>query len=91
MGPMAMSVQGYTMISVSKQGIAFLISAVAAVAGAGFAQNIQRLDPALDQLIEPNIKVELVATGFNKWTEGPVWTHAQSLMFAEIPANSIIQ
>ena len=35
--------------------------------------------------------VERIATGFNKWTEGPVWTHAQSLLFAEIPANSIIE
>ena len=79
------------MLSVSKHGIALLISSVVAVAGSGFAQSIQKLDPALDQLIDANTNVELVATGFNKWTEGPVWTHAQSLMFAEIPANSIIQ
>lgn len=57
----------------------------------GFAQNIQKLDPVLDQLIDTNAHVERIATGFNKWTEGPVWTHAQSLLFAEIPANNIIQ
>jgi gluconolactonase len=79
------------MLSVRKHGIALLISSFAAVAGSGFAQSIQKLDPALDQLIDVNTNVERVATGFNKWTEGPVWTHAQSLMFAEIPANSIIQ
>src|SRR3989442_15868931 len=28
-------------------------------------------------------------TGFNKWTEGPVWTHKGTLLFAEIPANNI--
>ena len=31
-----------------------------------------------------------VATGFDKWTEGPVWTRSNSLLFAEIPANNII-
>lgn len=75
----------------SKHRIVLLISSVAAVAGSGFSQNIQKLDPALDQLIDANAAVERVATGFDKWTEGPVWTHAQWLMFAEIPANSIIQ
>jgi len=57
----------------------------------GFCQGIQRLDPALDQLIDLDANVERIATGFNKWTEGPVWTRAQSLFFAEIPANSIIE
>jgi gluconolactonase len=57
----------------------------------GFCQEIQRLDPALDQLIDTGTSVERIATGFNKWTEGPVWTRAQSLLFAEIPANSIIE
>ena len=75
----------------SKRGIAFLISSITAIASSGLAQNIQKLDPALDELIGVNPVVERVATGFNKWTEGPVWTHAQSLMFAEIPANSIIK
>jgi gluconolactonase len=57
----------------------------------GFGQSIQKLDPAMDQLIDGNATVERIATGFNKWTEGPVWTHAGSLLFAEIPGNSIIQ
>lgn len=52
-------------------------------------QEIQRLDPALDQLVPKNAKLERVATGFNEWTEGPVWTHEGSLLFAEIPANRI--
>ena len=75
----------------NKCGITLLIAWVPAVINSGFAQNIQKLDPALDQLIDVNTTVERVATGFNKWTEGPVWTHSQSLMFAEIPANNIIQ
>src|SRR5581483_3504083 len=55
-----------------------------------FAQDIERLDPAADQLIAANAKLERVATGFYKWTEGPAWTHEGSLLFAEIPANNIV-
>jgi gluconolactonase len=54
-----------------------------------FAQEVQRLDPALDQIVPADAKLERVATGFNKWTEGPVWTRAGYLMFAEIPSNNI--
>lgn len=55
------------------------------------SQEIQRLDPSADQLIPASAKLERVATGFDKWTEGPVWTHAGSLLFAIIPANTIEQ
>jgi gluconolactonase len=54
-------------------------------------QTIEKLDPSLDQLINSTATLERVATGFKKWTEGPVWSHSQSLLFAEIPANNIIQ
>src|SRR5580692_11429832 len=54
------------------------------------AQSVERLDPALDQLVDPNAAVERVATGF-KWTEGPVWTHSGSLMFASIQENRIME
>ena len=53
------------------------------------AQEIQKLDPALDQIVPANAKLERVAQGFDKWTEGPVWTRQGSLLFAEIPANNI--
>ncbi len=56
-----------------------------------FSQSIQKLDPAMDQIAPANAKIEKIASGFNKWTEGPVWTHANTLLFAEIPANNIIQ
>jgi gluconolactonase len=55
------------------------------------AQEIQRLDPAVDQLVPANAKLERVATGFDKWTEGPVWTRGGRLLFAVIPANSIVK
>src|SRR5215469_15271668 len=54
-------------------------------------QEIERLDPAVNQLVPANAKLERVATGFDKWTEGPVWTHADTLLFAVIPANLIEQ
>lgn len=56
-----------------------------------FSQDIQKLDPALDQIVGPDAKLERVAGGFDKWTEGPVWTRGGTLLFAEIPANNIIQ
>ena len=49
---------------------------------------IQRLDPAANQIIPANAKIERVATGF-KWTEGPVWIPAGFLLFADIPHNNI--
>lgn len=55
------------------------------------AQEIQKLDPALDQIVPPHAAIEHVASGLNKWTEGPVWTREGSLLFAEIPSNSILQ
>lgn len=55
------------------------------------SQEIQKLDPALDQLVPADAKLERVATGFNKWIEGPVWTRQGTLLFAEIPSNKIDQ
>jgi gluconolactonase len=57
----------------------------------GFSQNVQRLDPALDALVSARAKLECVATGFNKWLEGPVWTREGALLFTEIPSNNIDQ
>jgi gluconolactonase len=51
---------------------------------------VERLDPALDQIIPDQPRLERVATGPGfKWTEGPVWIPAGYLLFAEIPSNSI--
>ena len=55
------------------------------------AQTIEKLDPTLDQIVPPDAKLERVATGFNKWIEGPVWTRQGTLLFAEIPSNKINQ
>jgi gluconolactonase len=66
-----------------------LLAMTAMALSTAMAQEIQRLDPALDQLVPTNAKLEKVVGGFDKWTEGPVWTHQGSLLFAEIPANQI--
>jgi gluconolactonase len=58
---------------------------------AAFSQDIQKFDSVLDHIVGPDARLERVATGFDKWTEGPVWTREGTLLFAEIPANNIIQ
>ncbi|HVN04920.1 MAG TPA: SMP-30/gluconolactonase/LRE family protein [Bryobacteraceae bacterium] len=64
--------------------------ALFAMAAPLFPQTVKKLDPALDKLIPAGAKLTRVATGFNKWTEGPVWTRTNALLFAEIPGNSIM-
>ena len=51
--------------------------------------NLQRLDPALDDLIAADAQMEKVAGGYT-WTEGPVWMkQGNYLLFADIPGNAI--
>ena len=69
----------------------FFLIALMLTTATAFSQEIQKLDPALDKLVPANATLEKVATGFNKWTEGPVWTRKGTLMFAEIPSNNIDQ
>jgi hypothetical protein len=66
----------------------FLFLILGLVPFAAVAQDIRKLDPEVDQLVASDAKLERIATGFNKWTEGPVWTHKGTLLFAEIPAFS---
>ena len=73
-----------------RRKLSLTVLMLAATTGGSFSQ-IQKLDPALDQLVPSNAALEKVATGFNKWTEGPVWTRQGNLLFAEIPANNIDQ
>jgi gluconolactonase len=66
------------------------------LAGAALAQQpsdkaVTRLDPALDALIAPDAKLELVTGGFG-FTEGALWVpeHGHGyLLFSDIPANVI--
>jgi len=67
----------------------FMLLLLAAATTAAFSQEILKLDPSVSQIVPAHAKLERVATGFNKWLEGPVWTHDGTLFFAEIPANNI--
>ncbi len=54
---------------------------------------LEKFDPALDQLIAPDAKMEVLANGFT-WTEGPVWRSDDSgghLLFTDIPRNGIFK
>jgi gluconolactonase len=77
------------MILIAVHRIFLLLSIVTVTASMAFAQDIQKFDLALDRIVGPDAKLERVAAGFNKWTEGPVWTREGTLLFAEIPANNI--
>jgi len=50
---------------------------------------IERLDPALDALIDPDAKIEVLADGFD-WSEGPVWLPSeQCVVFSDVPTNKV--
>ncbi|QDT75580.1 SMP-30/gluconolactonase/LRE family protein [Lacipirellula limnantheis] len=52
---------------------------------------IERHDPALDAIVDPNTPIEILAEGF-EWSEGPVWWRADgSLLFSDIPRNTIFK
>ena len=73
--------------------IVALASALATLAIAQSAndKSVTRLDPALDALVSPDAKVELVKGGFG-FTEGPVWVQEGTtgyLLFTDIPGNVV--
>lgn len=50
---------------------------------------IERLDPALDALVDANATVEILAEGY-EWSEGPVWVEKENmLLFSDVPKNTI--
>lgn len=50
---------------------------------------IERLDPALDALLDANATVENLGSGFN-WSEGPIWVPAlNALLFSDVPENRV--
>jgi gluconolactonase len=51
------------------------------------------LDERMNELISPDSKIELLATGF-EWSEGPLWIHDERggyLIFSDIPRNSVMK
>ncbi len=53
--------------------------------------SIERLDPALQQVLSPEARIEKLARGF-LWPEGAVWdSRTQTLLFSDPPRNVIFQ
>ena len=51
--------------------------------------SIERLDPALDNIISSDAKPEIIAEGF-EWSEGPLWIEKHNmLLFSDVPMNTI--
>ncbi len=54
-----------------------------------FVGHIEQNDPALENLIEKDAKIEVLTTG-HQWTEGPVWIKSEGyLLFSDVPRNKI--
>jgi gluconolactonase len=52
---------------------------------------VERLDPALDEIVPPDAKIEILADGFD-WSEGPVWVESiDALLFSDVPLNQVFQ
>lgn len=51
--------------------------------------SIERLDPALDALLDADAVVEHLGSGFN-WSEGPLWVPTlNALLFSDVPENRV--
>lgn len=51
--------------------------------------SIERLDPALDAILSPDAKIEVIAEGYN-WSEGPVWVESENmLLYSDVPENIV--
>ena len=71
--------------------LATLLAVSTAGAQASDDKSVLRLDPALDALVSPDAKVDLIKSGFG-FTEGPVWVQKGKsgyLLFTDIPGNVI--
>ena len=57
----------------------------------GTLGTIERLDPALDQLLPKEAKLEILVQGLD-WAEGPVWDARHGrLIFSDVPQNTAYQ
>jgi gluconolactonase len=52
---------------------------------------IERLDPAINNLLGPDAMIEKLAEGFD-WSEGPVWMkRGNFLLFSDVPRNVVFR
>jgi gluconolactonase len=50
---------------------------------------IERLDPALDRLLAPDAKIEILAEGY-EWSEGPIWVkNGGFVLFSDVLKNTV--
>ncbi len=63
-----------------------LLAMAAEKTPAVFNGKIERFDPAFDQLVAADAKIEKLAEGFT-WSEGPVWLNNE-LIFSDVPQNT---
>ncbi len=50
---------------------------------------IERIDPALDNILSKDATIEIIADGY-EWSEGPLWlADQQALLFSDVPANTV--
>ena len=50
---------------------------------------IDRIDPALDAVVDATATAEIIAEGF-EWSEGPLWIEKENmLLFSDVPTNTI--
>ncbi len=58
--------------------------------------HIDRFDPALDQLVAAEARIEVLCGGF-EWSEGPAWVPEQGnkfggfVLFSDIPHNAVMK
>jgi gluconolactonase len=53
--------------------------------------SIERFDSAINEILSPSAKAEIIASGFD-WSEGPLWIEKyQMLLFSDVPKNTIYQ
>ncbi len=53
--------------------------------------SIERINPALDEIISPGAKPEILADGLD-WSEGPVWVESKKmLLFSDVPRDTIFK
>lgn len=71
--------------------IVFLFISTNGMAQSGFKTVgvIERYDSALNKILSPDAKAEIIAEGF-RWSEGPLWLEKQkALLFSDVPTNAI--
>lgn len=71
--------------------ITICMSAINAQSSYPTLGKIIKYDNALDKLIAPDAKIEVLASGY-VWTEGPAWVkNGNYLLFSDVPANTIFK